>query len=187
MWVTTSLSKPYRKRQSEPTGDTEARRKRVAKAQAAKRQAESIQEAESRRNKEAEPQAAKHQAESIQEADARRKRVAKAQAGKLAWFSDTPRLPPHLQATTNQSRGNLGTRLLLYHIPTYMILASYFSLGTRPSYHPNYVLEWRTYGRSLQHVEQVDLTSHTFFNNNSTCTRTYCNQIFMDFKRLTQN
>ena len=31
--ITTFLSKPYRKRQSEPTGDTEARRKREAKAQ----------------------------------------------------------------------------------------------------------------------------------------------------------
>ena len=34
----TSLSKPYRKCQSKPTGDTEARRKREAKAQAAKHQ-----------------------------------------------------------------------------------------------------------------------------------------------------
>ena len=41
--VTTSLSKPYWKHQSEPTGGTEARRKREAKAQAAKRQAESTQ------------------------------------------------------------------------------------------------------------------------------------------------
>ena len=51
MLVTTSLSKPYRKHQSEPTGDTEARRKTEAKAQAAKCQAESIQEADARRKR----------------------------------------------------------------------------------------------------------------------------------------
>ena len=72
MLVTTSLSKPYRKCQSEPTGDTEARRKRVAKALEAKRQAESTQEADARRKKEAEAQATKHQPETPQNVEKRR-------------------------------------------------------------------------------------------------------------------
>ena len=62
--VTTSLFKPYRKHQSETTGDTETRRKRDAKAQADKHQAESIQEAEAKRKGAAKVQAAKCKAES---------------------------------------------------------------------------------------------------------------------------
>ena len=84
--VTLSLSKPYRKCQSEPTGDTEARKKRVTKARVAIHQAESTQDAEARRKKEAGAQAAKRQVESTQEVDVRRKREAEAQA------KETPKL-----------------------------------------------------------------------------------------------
>ena len=69
--VTTSLSKLYRKRQSETTGDTETRRKREAKTQADKHQAESTQEAEARRKGAAKVQAAKCKAESTQAAEAK--------------------------------------------------------------------------------------------------------------------
>ena len=68
-------SKPYRKHQSEPNGDTDARRKREAKAHTVKRQAESTQEADARKKRVAKAQATKRLAESTLEADARRKKL----------------------------------------------------------------------------------------------------------------
>ena len=107
--VTTFLFKPYRKHQSETTGDTETRRKREAKAQADKHQAESIQEAEARRKGAAKVQAAKCKAESTQEAEA------KTQATKRR--SETPQGAEKRRQQHTQAKKRYIAYLCLYVTP----------------------------------------------------------------------
>ena len=80
--ITTFLSKPYRKRQSEPTGDTEARRKREAKAQLNAKLSQPRKQTQGERMELRPRQLYKRQAESTHVGSRLKERVAKAQADK---------------------------------------------------------------------------------------------------------